>query len=180
MTSASPGGQIHGVHGDFDLAIEFPGVVEIDFVLDLDLLAEEFFHFGRIGDFAEAVVDFVEAAEDGADVIDGFVDVALDVFGGIELRLLREVAGGEAIGEAGFAFEVFILPGHDAEQRAFAGAVFAEDADFGPGIEGEPDVFEDFLGAVFFGEIGDGVDVFFGHRKFKSRVVNCELRRGEG
>ena len=37
----------------------------------------------------------------------------------------------------------------------------AEDADLGAGIEREPDVFEDFLGAVLFGEIGDGVDVFF-------------------
>ena len=90
-------------------AIELPGVVQLDFVLHLDLLAEQFFHFVGIGDFAQAVVDFVEAAEDGADVIDGLVDVALHVFVGIELRLLREIADGVAVGQPGFAFEVFDL-----------------------------------------------------------------------
>ena len=58
--------------------------------------AEQLFHFGRIGDLAEAGVDFVEAVEDGADVVDGFFDVAEDVFVGIELRFLREIADGDS------------------------------------------------------------------------------------
>ena len=42
-----------------------------------------------------------------------------------------------------FALELLVDARHDLQQRAFAGAVGAEHADLGAGIEREPDVIED-------------------------------------
>ena len=87
--------QIHRVHGDFDLPVEFPGVVQLDLVLDLGLLVEQFFHFVGLDRIGQPGVDLVEAAENFADRLDGFLDVAEDVAVGIQLRLLRQIAGRE-------------------------------------------------------------------------------------
>ncbi len=63
----------------------------------------------------------------------------------------------------GRAEEVLVLQGHDAQQRAFAGAVAADDADLGAGIERQPDVLEHLALAVGLGEVLDREDVLFGH-----------------
>ena len=39
------------------------------------------------------------------------------------------------------------MPGHDLHQGGFAGAVDADDADLGAGIEAQPDVLQDLLAA---------------------------------
>ena len=85
---------------------------------------------------------------------------------GVEPRLLRHEADGEAGRQPGGAEEVLVAAGHDAQQRALAGAVAADDADLGPGVEGEPDVLEDLALAVGLGEVLDGEDVLFGHDCF--------------
>jgi len=90
------GGQVHRIHGDLDLPVEFPGVVQLDQVLDLGLLFEQLFHFVGLDRVAEPGVDLVEALEDFADRLDGFLDVAEHVAVGIQLRFLRQVAGREA------------------------------------------------------------------------------------
>ena len=84
---------------------------------------------------------------------DGLFDVAPDVFVGIELRLLREIADGEAVGQLGLAFELVVHAGHDPQQRALARAVAAQHADLGARIERQPDVLEHLALAVFLGEV---------------------------
>jgi hypothetical protein len=73
------GGQAHGVHGDFDTAIEIPALGGFDGVLDLGLLFEECVHFVGVGAFGEAVVDLVEAREMGANVRDGDLDITTHI-----------------------------------------------------------------------------------------------------
>ena len=72
--------QVHGVHGDFDLPIQFPGVVQLDLILHFGLLGQQLFHFVGVDRLAQPGVDFVEAAQDGAHVVDRFVDIALHGF----------------------------------------------------------------------------------------------------
>ena len=96
-------------------------------------------------------------------------EVAEHVLGLVEARLLRHVADGEARRQAGGAEEVLVFQGHDAQQPALAGAVAADDADLGAGIEGQPDVLEDLALAVGFGEAFDGENVLFRHGPFSLR-----------
>ena len=130
----------------------------LDLVLNLGLLVEQFFHFVGFDRLAQPGVDLVEAAEDFADGLDGFLDVAEDVAVGIQLRLLRQIAGREAGKEAGLALEFRVQAGHDPQQRALAGSVLPQHADLGAGIEGQTDVFEDFPLAELFGQAGDLID----------------------
>jgi hypothetical protein len=58
---------------------------------------------------------------------------------------------------------VFVHSGHDSQQRAFAGAVAAQDADLGAGVEGEPDIFEDFPLTDLLGQPGHLEYVLLGH-----------------
>ena len=55
--------QVHGIHGDFDLPIELPGVVQFDLILHFRLLGQQLFHFVGIDRLAQAGVDFVVAAQ---------------------------------------------------------------------------------------------------------------------
>ena len=68
------------------------------------------------------------------------------VFFGIELRLLLEVADARTFGDPAFAGEILVDAGHDAQQRRLAGAVDAEHADLGVGVEGQMDVIQHLLG----------------------------------
>ncbi len=135
--------------------------MHFDFVLHANLLAQQFFHFVGLHRLTQAIVDFVEPAEDGTDMIDRLIDVALHGLLGVQAWLLRKVTGREAFGQPGFTFKLAIGARHDPQQRAFAGAVFPQHADFRAGIEREPNVFQHFLLAVLFGEICNLVDVFF-------------------
>ncbi len=80
-------------------------------------------------------IDFIEPGLSGLDRRDGFFDVAAHVLAGIELRLLRQEADVDAGLRAGFAENVGVDAGHDAQQGGFAGAVQTEHADLGAGEE---------------------------------------------
>ena len=54
LTSASPGGQPHGVHGDLDAAVEVPPLGRLDRVLDPGLLLEQGVHLVGVGPFGRA------------------------------------------------------------------------------------------------------------------------------
>ena len=101
--------------------------------------------------------------QQGARAGHGLFDVAAHVGGLVQARLLRHEADAEAGRQPGRAVEVGLDAGHDAQQRALAGAVAADDADLGAGVEGQPDVLEDLALAVGFGEVLDCVDVLFRH-----------------
>ena len=170
------GRQIHRVHRDFDLAIEFPGVAVVDLVLHDRLAVHQLFHRVGVGHLAELVAELLELLEQGPRPGDRFFDVAADVLVGVELRLLREQADGEAFGELRLAVELLVEPRHDPQQRALAGAVAAQDADLGAGVERKPDLFEDFALANLLVECGDLIDVFLPMRTDCSFVWECGVR----
>ena len=95
---------------------------------------------------------------------DAVGDVAEDVLGRVELGLLGQVADGEAGGEAGLAGEAVVLAGHDPQQRRLARAVAADDADLGPGVEGEVDALQDLaVRRVEATQVAHGEDVLGSH-----------------
>ncbi len=74
-------------------------------------------------------------------------DIAAHVERLVERRLLRQIADLCAFGDEAVAGEFLVDPGHDPQKRRFAGAIDAEHADLGVGIEGEIDILQDFLAA---------------------------------
>ena len=108
---------------------------------------------------------------------DALHDIAAHILGGIELRLLRQIANADALGRPGLAGEFLVLPGHDPHQRRLAGAVDADDADLGAGKEGEPDVLQHLLAArIGLGHFLQCVDVLIGsHELFVNFEGNWRL-----
>ena len=92
-----------------------------------------------------------------------FFDVAAHVLGFVEARLLRHEADAKPSAARAVPRKSLSSQGHDAQQRALAGAVAADDADLGAGIEGQPDVLEHLALAVGFAEVFDREDVLFAH-----------------
>ncbi len=127
------------LHRDVDLAVEVPEVLRVDLVLEARHLLG-----GLVGVVHGEVV---VALEDGALGRNALHHVAADVEGGVELRLLREVADAGALGGPGLAGEVLVEAGHDLEQGRLAGAVGADDADLDAGQEAQADVLEQLLAA---------------------------------
>ena len=72
--------------------------------------------------------------------------------------------------------KVVILAGHDAQQRAFSGAIEAEDADLGAEVERQPDVFEDFgVGRMHLPETLHRVDKL-GHKILRLQSADCRVQ----
>ncbi len=155
--------QPHGVHGDFNVAVELPGVGRVDGVLGLAQILEHLLHFVRLERLAQFGAQFLVAHEQGARFSDGFLDVATDVLGFVEPRLLRHKTDADAVGRADATDEILVLQRHHAQERALARAVGADDADLGPRVERQPDVLEHLALAVGLGEVLDGEDVLFRH-----------------
>ncbi len=88
-------------------------------------------------------------------------------FDGIELRLLLQVADARALRGPGLAGILLVEAGHDAQQRRFAGAVDAEHADLGVGIELQVDVLQDFpVPRINLGEALHVINELTGHILF--------------
>ena len=156
--------QPQGVHGDLQRAVELPGVGGLDGVLDAPLLGHQLVHrvVGHL--LAELGVDLVELVEQGAGLGHPLLDVAEDVLGRVEPRLLRQVADPGPLGRPGLADELLDLAGHDLQQRALAGAVQPQHADLGAGKEGEPDILQDLaVGRIDLPQVFHHVDVLLGH-----------------
>ena len=73
--------------------------------------------------------DLVEAVELRLDLAHALLDVAQDVLGLVELRLLLEDADGVARRQEGVAVGRLVEPGHDLEHGGLAGAVGADHTD---------------------------------------------------
>jgi len=130
-----------GVHGDVDVPLDVPGADCVDPVLERRLLGPDGLVVGvRLGPLGHHGVVPVDEVPDGSDAVE---HVALDVLGRVQLRLLREVADGEARGQPRIPDEPVIEAGHDPEQAGLAGAVRPDHADLGAGIERDRDVLED-------------------------------------
>ena len=115
------------VHRLIDLAVEIPQALGLDLVL-------------QFGHFVSGLVRVVHrklvvAVEDRLLLGDALHDILAHRQLGIELRLLLEIADAGALGDPGLAAIFLVEPGHDPEQGRFAGAVDAEHADLGVGVE---------------------------------------------
>ena len=110
-----PWWQIHNCHRHFHLSVEVPQVLRVDDILQLGHLVAKLFHLLVIGHFAEQVGDFVVSINDRATGSNRFLNVSLYVFVGIELRFLREIAGGVTVSKSCGTVEVFVSAGHDSQ-----------------------------------------------------------------
>ena len=106
-----PRGQAQGVHGDLEGALEIPGPGGVDLGLQVGLLGQEGVDVG-LGR-AERGADLVVAVDQRLHLAHAIGHVAGHVLGRVELGFLRQVADGEAGGEAGLAAEAVVLAGHD-------------------------------------------------------------------
>src|SRR5215467_788648 len=71
------------------------------------------------------------------------------------------------------AREFLVDPGHDSQQRRFAGTVDAEDADLGVGIERKIDVFQYLAVArIGLGQPLHVIDELSGHRGLPSLQIS--------
>ena len=131
------GRQAQRVHRVLDRRVEVPSVGGVDLVLQAGELVG-----GLVGVVGG---ELVEALEQRLRLGDGLLDVALDVLGLVELRLLLEQADRRVGREHRVAAEVGLDAGHDLQDRRLAGAVVAEDADLRARQEGERDVLEHLL-----------------------------------
>ena len=122
--------------------------------------------------------ELVVAVELGLLLGHAFHDVAGHVFGLVEHRLLRQIADADAVGRPGFAHELGLLPGHDAQQGRLAGAVDAHHADLGAGQEGERHVLQDLFAArIGLGQLVHDIDVLGrGHQRSRG---SSDVGRGK-
>ncbi len=145
------------IHRDLEGAIEVPGAGGVDLGLQVGLLGDERVDVG-VG-IAECGAHLVESVDESLRLTDPLGDVAGDVLGLVELRLLGQVPHGEARGQAGLAGEPVVLAGHDPQQRGLARAVGTDDADLGARIEGQVDAPQDLaVGRVEALQAAHGVD----------------------
>ncbi len=123
------------IHRLIDLGVEVPQSLGLDLVLQLGHLVG-----GLVGIVHRQLV---VAVDDRLLRRHPLHDVLAHRFGRIELRLLRQVADAGALGGPSLAGKLGVEAGHDAQQRRLAGAVDAEHADLGIGIERQVDVLQD-------------------------------------
>ena len=151
------------------LRVEIPQALRLDLVLQLGHLVG-----GLVGVVGG---DLVVAVDQRLLLRHALHGVAEHVLGGIELRLLGQVADADAVRRPGLADEVLDLAGHDLEQGRLAGAVQPDHADLGAGKERQRDVLQDLLAPrIGLGELVHVIDVLgVRHR----RLLGCE-RMGVG
>ncbi len=123
------------------MVVQVPGVVALDLFEEPGLLGAQGFHVG-VGQ-GELLVHGVVAGENVDDRLDALPDDLDDGLGGIEVRLLFEQADCISFAHGELADEILVHSGDDPQQRGFPGPVQPEDADLGPIVEAEGDVFED-------------------------------------
>ena len=168
-----PGRQAQRVGGDLELVLDVVAGARGDDRLVLRLLGGELVEVGvrlRVRG-----VDLVELLLCLDDLAHALLDRLAHGLLGVQLRLLRQEADADAGHRDGFAFDVLVLAGHDAQQAGLARAVQAEHPDLGAGEKGQRDVLQD--GALRRDDLADavhGVDVL-GHGGGKG-----EERRGKG
>src|SRR6266550_699812 len=145
------------VHRLVDLAVEIQQARGLDLVLQ----------FGHLLGGLVGIVDrqLVVAIEDRLLLGDAQHDVLAHRPGGVELRLLFEVANPRALGDPRLAVIFLVDAGHDPQQGRFAGAVDAEHADLGVGIKRQMDVIEHLaVAGIGLGQTLHEIDELARHR----------------
>ena len=144
------------VHRLIHLAVEIPQAGGLDLVLQLGHL---------VGGFLGIIhCEVVVAVEDRLLLADAKHHVLAHRLGGVELRLLLEVADPGALGDPRLAVIFLVEAGHDPQQGRFAGTVDAEHADLGIRIKRQMDVIEHLAGRVGLGQTLHEIDELARHR----------------
>ena len=131
-------GQAQGVHGHLDVAVQLPEVLGVDLVLQAAQLVRR----SRPTSRRRAPRIRCRIARCGATASSTFSrTVFLSSSCGSWGRKPMRVP----VGREGLAREVLVHAGHDAQQRALAGPVAAQDADLGRRVERQPDALQDLL-----------------------------------
>ena len=124
-----PRRQAQGIGGDFQLALQVVTVGRLQDGLQLGLLGSQGIEIGvRLG---VGGVHLIQARLGVLDLADGFFHHIANGLARVELRLLWQVADIDPRHGAGFAVELGVDAGHDAQQGGLTGAVQAEHADLG-------------------------------------------------
>jgi hypothetical protein len=145
-----------GLHGLVDLGIEIPQALGLDLVLQHRHLVR-----GLVGIVHR---ELVVAVEHGLLSGDAFHHALAHGLGGIELRLLGQVADAGAFRHEALATELGVDACHDPQQRALAGPVDAQHADLGVGIKRQVDVLQYLpVARISLGETLHVVDELPGH-----------------
>ena len=161
------------VHRLIDLGIEIPQPLGLDLVLQLGHLVG-----GLVGIVGRQLV---VAVEDRLLRRDALHDV-------LAHRFCRHRAAAPAAGSRrarprrpGLAGEFVVEPGHDAQQRRLAGAVDAEHADLGVGIERQVDVLQNLpVARIGLGQTLHVIDELTGHRRplaWRRRLLGARPQR---
>jgi hypothetical protein len=107
--------------------------VRVDLLLHLGLTVEQLLHRLVVHRLGERHVDLLELREQGALRRDRFLDVSQHGLRRVELRLLRQEANARARMRPGFALELLVDAGHDAQQDDFPAPLGPRTPIFAPG-----------------------------------------------
>ena len=163
-------GAAQGIHGALQAVVQVPGIGGVDDVLQLGLTGKQFVHLLRILvvlGHAELEVDVLKLLQRVHHVLNAFLHHLLDRLGGVELRVLGQVAHRVSRCKHHLTLILCFQAGDDLHQRRFTCTVQADDADFGAIVEREVDVLEDLLLVLL-----DGF-AHAHHREDNFLVVNC-------
>jgi hypothetical protein len=160
------------VHRQIDFGVEIPQPLGLDLVLQLGHLVG-----GLVGVVHR---EFVVTVDDCLLRRNALHYVLAHRLGGIELRLLLQVADARALRRPGLAGILLVEARHDAQQRRLAGAVDAKHADLGVGIELQVDVLQDLpVPRINLGETLHVINELTGHilfgdgRPILARCAQC-------
>lgn len=144
-------------HRGFDVAIDLPRILSFDFSLQSLKIRHDLIHLSRLEILTELHAQIFVLQKQGADRLDRELHIFAHRFALPELRLLRHIANGLALGEARNTVKLLVYPGHDFEQGRLAGAVLTDDANLRVLKEHQTDVLQHrLLVLVALGEPFDG------------------------
>jgi hypothetical protein len=126
-----------------NVAIEVPEALRLDLILRLLKVLAHPLHLGGREVLGELRGELLVALQDSTLCGDAVLDVAANVLGGIQLWLLGQQPGAEALREPGIADVFGVDAGHDPKERRLPCPIRAQDTDLGIGIEGQGDAAED-------------------------------------
>ena len=136
------------LHRDFQLVVERPAIDRVDLFLERTHFLHQRVEICVLRRIRHDHADLVEAIE----LVRGFARAVLHILknglGGIELRLLRQIADADILARPGLAAIFLVDAGHDLDQRRLADAVGADDADLGTAIKLQIDTVEHRLGGA--------------------------------
>ena len=132
--------QTQGIRRALKLDVQVMAIVRLDNLFELALLSGELVEVGiRLRVFGVHLVQTFQGVDHfGHRFFNRLTDGLLR----IELRLLRQIADFQARLRTGFAFDIGIDAGHDAQQGRLTGAVQTENADFCAREKAQGDIFQ--------------------------------------